>query len=66
VAFDYPDYHGIADEWQKINYENMAKVDRMVALAILNMADSAKAPEWNKNNPKTEPFRMAQEKARKP
>ena len=63
VAFDYPDYHGIWDEWQKINYENMAKVDRMVALALLNIADAAKAPEWNTANPKTEPFRKAQEKA---
>ena len=64
VAFDYPDYHGIADEWQKINYENMAKVDRMVALAVLNIADSLKPPAWNVNNPKTGPFRAAQEKAR--
>ena len=64
VAFDYPDYHGIADEWQKINYENMAKVDRMIALAVLNIADSLKPPAWNVNNPKTKPFRAAQEKAR--
>jgi peptidase M28-like protein len=59
VAFDFPDYHGVGDEWQKINYENMAKVDRMVLLALLNIANSEKAPEWNASNPKTEHFRAA-------
>ncbi len=59
VAFDFPDYHGVGDEWQKVNYENMAKVDRMVLLALVNMANSLKAPEWNASNPKTEHFRAA-------
>jgi hypothetical protein len=59
VAFDYPDYHGLGDEWPKVDYENMAKVDRMVLLALLNIANSPKAPEWNAKNPKTEPFRAA-------
>ena len=60
VAFDYPDYHGLGDEWQKIDYENMAKVDRAVALATLNIANSLKAPQWNAQNPKTAVFREAQ------
>ena len=64
VAFDYPDYHGLGDEWQKIDYENMAKVDRMIALALVDMADSEKAPAWNTKNVKTAPFREAQQKAR--
>ncbi len=63
VAFDYPDYHGLGDEWQKVDYENMARVDRMIALGLLNMANSAKAPEWNAQNPKTAPFREAQQKS---
>jgi Peptidase family M28 len=62
VAFDYPDYHGLGDEWQKIDYENMAKVDRAVALATLNMANSLRAPQWNAKNPKTAAFREAQAK----
>ncbi len=62
VAFDYPDYHGLGDEWQKIDYENMAKVDRAVALALLNMANSTKAPQWNANNPKTAAFWEARAK----
>jgi hypothetical protein len=59
VAFDFPDYHGVGDEWQKINYENMAKVDRMVLLALIDIANSEKAPEWNKQNVKTAHFRDA-------
>ncbi|MBV8073286.1 MAG: M28 family peptidase [Acidobacteriaceae bacterium] len=62
VAFDYPDYHGLGDEWQKIDYANMARVDRMIALALINLADSANAPHWNASNPKTAPFRQAQQK----
>ena len=58
-AFDFPDYHGVGDEWQKINYENMAKVDRMVLLGLVDLANSEKAPEWNAQNPKTEHFRAA-------
>jgi Zn-dependent M28 family amino/carboxypeptidase len=64
VAFDYPDYHGLGDEWQKIDYENMAEVDRMIALGLLHLADSWKAPEWNAQNPKAAPFRAAQAKVR--
>lgn len=60
VAFDYPDYHGLGDEWQKIDYDNMARVDRMIALGLLNIANSEQAPQWNAANPKTLPFRQAQ------
>jgi hypothetical protein len=52
VAFDYSDYHAVGDEWQKINYDNMAKVDRAVALAVLLVADSDQPPHWNADNPK--------------
>jgi Zn-dependent M28 family amino/carboxypeptidase len=62
VAFDYPDYHGLGDEWQKIDYDNMARVDRMIALGLIDIANSNKAPEWNAENPKTLPFREAQQK----
>ncbi len=64
TAFEYPDYHAVGDEWQKIDYENMAKVDRAVALAVLNIANATKAPAWNSGNPKTAPFREAQKNNR--
>ena len=62
VAFDYPDYHGAGDEWQKIDYDNMARVDRMIALGVLRLANSSVEPKWNAENPKTKPFLEAQEK----
>jgi hypothetical protein len=64
VAFDYPDYHGLGDEWPKIDYNNMAHVDRMVALGLLDIANSTAPPQWNAANPKTQPYREAQQKSR--
>jgi Zn-dependent M28 family amino/carboxypeptidase len=51
VAFEYPDYHGVGDHWEKIDYNNMAKVDRAVALGLLHMASDAPPPKWNESNP---------------
>lgn len=62
VAFDFPDYHGVGDEWQKVDYDNMARVDRMVALGLRDIANSMRVPQWNAQNPKTAPFREAQRK----
>jgi hypothetical protein len=56
VAFEYPDYHGVGDEWPKVDYANMAKIDRMVALGVIDLANDAKAPGWNEENPKTEKY----------
>ncbi|HEX4275673.1 MAG TPA: M28 family peptidase [Bryobacteraceae bacterium] len=47
VAFDYPDYHGLGDKWEKIDFANMAKVDRGVAAGILRIADAAEVPRWS-------------------
>jgi len=53
TAFEYPDYHGLGDHWDKIDYANMAKVNRMVALGLMTIADTAAEPKWNEANPKT-------------
>lgn len=52
VAFDYPDYHGVGDEWPKVDYANMAKVDGAVAVAVLRIANSSREPKWNEKEPK--------------
>jgi hypothetical protein len=52
TAFEYPDYHGAGDHWEKIDYDNMAKVDRMVALGLLTIANNTEVPKWNASNPK--------------
>ena len=57
VGYVFPDYHQPGDEWPKLDYENMAKVDRTVALGVYRIADSTEAPKWNAANPKTAPYR---------
>jgi Zn-dependent M28 family amino/carboxypeptidase len=59
VAYMFPDYHGVGDEWPKLDYDNMAKVGRAIALAAFRLADSAEAPRWNPENPKTARYRRA-------
>jgi Zn-dependent M28 family amino/carboxypeptidase len=46
VAYEFPDYHGKDDDWQKVDYENMARIDRMVAIGLLAIANDPKAPTW--------------------
>jgi hypothetical protein len=45
VAFEYPDYHGPGDRWEKIDYDNMARVDRAVAAGILQVANDPTPPK---------------------
>ena len=52
VAYEYPDYHRVGDHWDKIDYENMAKVDRMVALGLVMIANNPTEPKWDEANPK--------------
>jgi len=56
VGYVFPDYHKPGDEWPKIDYENMAKVDRAVARFVYGVADSTAVPEWNASDPKTERY----------
>jgi hypothetical protein len=62
VSYIFPDYHRPGDEWPKLDYDNMAKVDDAVALGVYGIADSAEAPQWNKANPKTARYAEAREK----
>ena len=59
TAFEFPDYHGLKDEWQKINYENMAKIDKVVGAVVSQLAESPRKPTWNNRLTQTEPFRKA-------
>lgn len=59
VSFDFPDYHGPSDHWDKIDYANMAKVNRMTARALLMIADDPEEPKWDETNPKAAAYRKA-------
>lgn len=56
VAFDFPDYHRVSDHWEKVDFENMARVDRMIALGLLTISNALEEPQWNAANPRTAPF----------
>jgi len=49
VAYEFADYHKPSDEWDKIDYANMADIDRAVALGVLRLASDAPPPQWNVN-----------------
>jgi len=59
VAFQFPGYHETSDVWPKIDFTNMARVDRMIALATVMLADSPDPPRWNAANPKGTRYRKA-------
>jgi len=59
VAFEFPDYHAVGDVWQKIDYGNMAQVDRMIALGTFMLADNPERPLWNRRNPKARQYMKA-------
>jgi hypothetical protein len=65
VGYEFPDYHQPGDEWQKLDYDNLAKVDRAITLGILRIADNREAPRWNTDNPKTERYVKARERSGK-
>jgi hypothetical protein len=56
VTADLEDVHGVGDIWPKLDYENMVKVDRAIALGLLMIANKPEPPKWNEANPKAEPY----------
>ena len=60
TEFEFPDYHGVGDEWQKLNYPNLEKVDRTIALTVIMIADNTDPPHWNEANTKTRQYVKAQ------
>jgi hypothetical protein len=47
VAFEYPDYHALGDKLEKIDFNNMAAVDRGVAAGLVALANSPQSPKWS-------------------
>jgi hypothetical protein len=56
VAFIFPDYHKPGDHWEKIDYANLARVNRTIALALLTIANNPEPPKWYESNPKAEKY----------
>ena len=66
VAYEFPDYHAVGDEWQKLDYDNMAKVDQAVGVAVLRMASALAPPKWNEEYTAARPYIEAAKKLRQP
>ena len=49
VAYDFPDYHKVTDTADKLDYVNMATVDRAIAIGLLQLASEAPPPYWNES-----------------
>lgn len=56
VAYVYPDYHGRGDHWDKVDYDNMARIGRMTALGVWFLSDRTEPPAWNEDHPRTGRF----------
>jgi hypothetical protein len=61
VLYEFSDYHKVGDHWQKIDYDNMAKITRMVTLGLIMLADDPVAPKWNATIPAVAPYIKAQQ-----
>ena len=56
TAFIFPDYHGAGDHWDKIDYENMAAVNRVIAIGLIRLANADDPPEWTEGHRATERY----------
>lgn len=59
VSFDFPDYHRVSDHWDRIDYVNLVRTSRMVAVALWMVANNESAPRWNEENPRTKAYAEA-------
>jgi hypothetical protein len=59
VAFEFGDYHGLGDHWEKLDYANMAKVSEALAAGVWLLADRETPPKWNETVSSTETYRKA-------
>jgi len=62
VSLEFPDYHQLGDEWHKIDYTNMAMIDRMLGQGIISLANDPEPPKWNELNQNTQKYVAAWKK----
>ncbi|HEY1215123.1 MAG TPA: hypothetical protein VGE93_15950, partial [Bryobacteraceae bacterium] len=60
TSFDFPDYHGLKDEWTKIDFAELVRADRVVTRVVMKVASDRNSPRWQTNNPQTGKYRQAQ------
>ena len=55
-GFLFPDLHAPQDHWDKIDYPNLAKLNRLMTIALWMIAENSAAPGWNAAAPKAAPY----------
>jgi hypothetical protein len=61
ATFNFPDYHGSGDDWEKNDFENMALLTRSIALGIWYLANADGDPTWNSSSQEAQRFIEAQQ-----
>lgn len=56
TAFEFPDYHRVGDSADKLDYDNMAKIVKVSAATVLDIANGDAKPKWNEDEPKAAKF----------
>ncbi len=51
TAFEFPDYHQVGDSVDKCDFANMEKIVKLTAATVMDVANAATRPEWNKDEP---------------
>jgi Peptidase family M28 len=64
-GFVFPDLHAPQDHWDKIDYPNLAKLNRLMTIALWMIAENPTAPSWNAAAPKAAPYLRAWQERRK-
>jgi Zn-dependent M28 family amino/carboxypeptidase len=59
TAFEFPDYHGLHDEWPKIDFAALLTMNRIAATVLWTVANANTVPVWNSSLKQTERFRAA-------
>jgi hypothetical protein len=56
VTYDFPGYHTSGDRSDRLDYGNLEKITRAVALGVLTIANNSEPPRWNEANRKATPY----------
>jgi hypothetical protein len=56
VSYMFPDYHRVSDEWQKLDYPNMAAVTEAIAAGVAAIANRTEPPRWYSGVSEAEPY----------
>lgn len=56
ASHTYLDFHNPGDEWDKIDYENMALLTKTAALGVWMLSNSVEVPKWDPDHPLAKPY----------